>query len=79
MIGTIADDAFSLLEKEIKAPSCRTLEELKTTLDVYGAFWEKLCRAEYQVGDTLMARLMCDIKIDKVADCDDYITPTTRT
>ena len=74
MMGDIVDDAFCLLEKEILTPNCRTFEEMKASLDEYGALWEKLCRAEYQVGDTLMVRLFCDIKVDKVADCDDYVT-----
>ena len=36
--------------------------------------WEKRCRAEYQIEDTLELRMTCNIRVRKVADCDDYTT-----
>lgn len=76
MMEALTADVFSLLEytNDISAPNCETLDELKSSLDRYGTLWEKLCRAEYQVGDTLAVRLTCDIKVSKVADCGDYVT-----
>lgn len=44
------------------------------SLDDYGVLWEKLCRAEFQIEDTLEVRMTCDIKVKKVVDCQDYTT-----
>ena len=44
------------------------------SLDEYGVLWEKLCRAEFQIEDTLEVRMTCDIRVRKVADCNDYTT-----
>lgn len=76
MLNAITTDAFSLLGhmNDISVASCETLEEQKSSLDRYGTLWEKLCRAEYQVEDTLSVRLTCDIKVSKVTDCDEYVT-----
>lgn len=76
MMAAIADDAFSLLEdyEDIPKANVETLDALKSSLDGYGALWEKLCRIQNQVGDTLVVRLIGDIKVSKVADCDDYVT-----
>lgn len=76
MMATIRDDAFSLLEnnKEVPVGKCASLKEMELSLDGYGALWEKLCRAENQIGDTLEVRMLGDIIVKKVADCDDYTT-----
>lgn len=74
MIDAIAKDVFSLLEEEFPTSNCKTYNEIKSSLDKYGILWEKLCRAEYQDGDTLMVNLNCDIKVDKITDCNDYTT-----
>ena len=74
LMGAIADDAFSLLGMDIPAANGRTLDELKSSVDGYGILWEKLCRANYLGDEPTWLRLTCDIKVDKVADCDDYVT-----
>lgn len=74
MIDAIAKDVFSLLGEAFPTSNSKTYNEIKSSLDKYGTLWEKLCRAEYQDGDALMVSLNCDIKVDKVADCDDYTT-----
>lgn len=76
MMAAITDDAFYQLEynREIPVGKCTSLKEMQHSLDEYGVLWEKLCRAEYQYEDTLMVGMTCDIKVRKVADCDDYTT-----
>lgn len=76
MIAAIKDDAFFLLEHNIEIPTgkCETLNDMQHSLDEYGALWEKLCRAEYQTGDTLRLRMTCDIKVRMIVDCDDNTT-----
>lgn len=76
MMATVRDDAFSLfdLNREISVGKCVSLGDMRHSLDEYGVLWEKLCRAEYQVGDTLVLRMNCDIKVKKIVDCDDYTT-----
>ena len=77
MMAAIRDDAFYQLENNRGVPvgKCTSLKEMQHSLDEYGVLWEKLCRAEYQYEDTLMmVRMTCDIKVRKVADCDDYTT-----
>lgn len=76
LMAAIADDAFSLLEdqEDIPKANVETIDALKSSLDEYGVLWEKLCRAQNQVGDTLVLRLIGDFKVRKVADCDDYVT-----
>lgn len=76
MISAIRDDAFFLLEnnKDIPVGKCTSLNDMLHSLDEYGVLWEKLCRAENQIEDTLDVRMTCDIRVKKVADCDDYTT-----
>lgn len=59
---------------DIPAANGRTLDELKSSVDGYGILWEKLCRANYLGDEPTWLWLICDIKVDKVADCDDYVT-----
>ena len=74
MMGAMAEDAFSLLGMDIPAANGRTLDELKSSVDGYGILWEKLCRANYLGDEPTWLWLTCDIKVDKVADCDDCVT-----
>ena len=76
MMAVIRDDVFSLLKnnRDVPVGKCASLKEMKLSLDGYGALWEKLCRAENQIGDTLEVRMLGDIIVKKVADCDDYTT-----
>ena len=76
MMAAIRDDAFYLLENKggIPVGKCGSLKDLLHSLDGYGVLWEKLCRAENQIEDTLAVRMTCDIKVRKVADSDDYAT-----
>ena len=76
MISAIRDDAFFLLEnnKDIPVGKCTSLNDMLHSLDEYGVLWEKLCRAENQIEDTLDVRMTCDIRVKKVADCEDYTT-----
>ena len=55
MISAIRDDAFFLLEnnKDIPVGKCTSLNDMLHSLDEYGVLWEKLCRAENQIEDTL--------------------------
>ena len=45
-----------------------------STLDNYGMFWEKLCRSNYQVKDTLNIDLNCEISTRLIVDTPDYVT-----
>ena len=76
MMAAIRDDAFYQLENNRGIPvgKCTSLKDLQLSLDKYGVLWEKLCRAEYQIEDTLELRMTCNIRVRKVADCDDYTT-----
>ena len=76
MMAAIRDDAFYQLENNRGIPvgKCESLKDLQLSLDKYGVLWEKLCRAEYQIEDTLELRMTCNIRVRKVADCDDYTT-----
>ena len=76
MMAAIRDDAFYQLQNNMGIPvgKCTSLKDMQHSLDDYGVLWEKLCRAEYQIEDTLELRMTCDIKVKKVADCDDYTT-----
>lgn len=76
MMAAIRDDAFYQLENNRGIPigKCASLKDLQLSLDKYGVLWEKLCLAEYQIEDTLELRMTCNIRVRKVADCDDYTT-----
>ena len=76
MMAAIRDDAFYQLEnnRDIPVGKCTSLKDLQLSLDKYGVLWEKLCRAEYQIEDTLELRMNCNIRVRKVAVCDDYTT-----
>ena len=76
MMAAVRDDAFFVLDlnSEIPVGKCALLDDMRHSLDEYGVLWEKLCRAEYQEGDTLVLRMNCDIKVKKIVDCDDYTT-----
>ena len=76
MMAAVRDDAFSLfaLNREVPVGKCVSLGDMRHSLDEYGVLWEKLCRAEYQIGDTLVLIMNCDIKVKKIVDCDDYTT-----
>ena len=76
MMAAIRDDAFYQLENNRGIPvgKCTSLKDLQLSLDKYGVLWEKLYRAEYQIEDTLELRMTCNIRVRKVADCDDYTT-----
>jgi len=76
MMKTVRDDAFFQLEnnRDIPVGKCKSLKDMRHSLDEYGVLWEKLCRAEYQIEDTLEVRMTCDIMVRKMVDCDDYTT-----
>ena len=76
MMAAIRDDAFYQLEnnRDIPVGKCTSLKDMLYSLDGYGVLWEKLCRAEFQIEDTLEVRMTCSIRVRKVADCDDYTT-----
>ncbi len=76
MMAAIRDDAFYQLENNMGIPvgKCTSLNDMQHSLDEYGVLWEKLCRAEYQMKIRWRLRMTCDIKVKKVADCDDYTT-----
>lgn len=76
MMAAIRDDAFFQLEngRDVPVGKYATLAEMQSSLDQYGVLWEKLCRAENQRGRVLEVRMTCDIRVRKVADCDDYTT-----
>lgn len=76
MMAAIRDDAFYQLQNNMGIPvgKCTSLKDMQHSLDDYGVLWEKLCRAEYQIEDTLELRMTCNIRVRKVADCDDYTT-----
>lgn len=76
MMAAIRDDAFYQLQNNMGIPvgKCTSLKDIQHSLDDYGVLWEKLCRAEYQIEDTLELRMTCNIRVRKVADCDDYTT-----
>lgn len=76
MMAAIRDDAFYQLENNRGIPvgKCTSLKDLLLSLDEYGVLWEKLCRAEYQIEDTLEVRMTCNIRVKKVVDCEDYTT-----
>jgi len=76
MMATIRDDAFYQLEnnRDIPVGKCTSSNDMLHSLDEYGVLWEKLCRAEFQIEDTLEVRMTCDIRVRKVADCNDYTT-----
>ena len=73
MMAAIRDDAFYQLENNRGIPvgKCTSLKDLLLSLDEYGVLWEKLCRAEYQIEDTLELRMTCNIRVKKVVDCED--------
>ena len=76
MLKAIKDDAFSLLgyERDIPLGKSATAKDMIATLDGYGTLWEKLCRNDYQIEDTIILRMFCNIMARKIADCDDYTT-----
>ena len=76
MIAAIRDDAFYQLEnnRDIPVGKCTSIKDMLHSLDEYGVLWEKLFRAENQIEDTLEERMTCNIRVRKVADCDDYAT-----
>ena len=76
MMAAITDDAFYQMKnnRDIPIGRCTSAKEMQHSLDEYGVLWEKLCRAEHQIEDTLDVRMTCDIKVKKVVDCDDYTT-----
>ena len=76
MMAAIRDDAFYQLEnnRDIPVGKCTSSNDMLHSLDEYGVLWEKLCRAEFQIEDTLEVRMTCDIRVRKVADCNDYTT-----
>lgn len=76
MTDAIKNDAFSLLgyQKDFKARRKPSYDEFMKALDDYGMFWEKLCRSNYQVEDTLSIDLNCDIRTRLIADTPDYVT-----
>lgn len=51
-----------------------TLAHFTSSLNNYGALWNHLYCDKYQVKDTVDVSLYCDITVNKVADCDDYVT-----
>ena len=81
MMAAIRDDAFYQLENNRDSPvdKCSSLNDMLHSLDEYAVLWEKLCRAEYQIEDTLEVRMTCDIRVRKVVDCGDYTTYYYRT
>lgn len=69
MMAAIRDDAFYQLEnnRDIPVGKCTSSNDMLHSLDEYGVLWEKLCRAEFQIEDTLEVRMTCDIRVRKVA------------
>lgn len=59
MMAAIRDDAFYQLQNNMGIPvgKCTSLKDMQHSLDDYGVLWEKLCRAEYQIEDTLELRM----------------------
>jgi len=76
MMKAVRDDAFFQLKnnRDIPVGKCVSLRDMRHSLDEYGVLWEKLCRAEYQVEDTLAVRMTCDVVVRKMVDSDDYTT-----
>jgi len=76
MSDAIKNDAFSLLgyQKDFKARRNPSYDEFMKALDDYGMFWEKLCRSNYQVEDTLSIDLNCNISTRLIVDTPDYVT-----
>lgn len=76
MINAIKNDVFSLLgyQKEFAVRSKPSYNEFVSLLNDYGVLWEKLCRNDYQVNDTLDIRLNCDISTCVIVDAPDYVT-----
>lgn len=76
MSDAIKNDAFSLLgyQKDFNGRRKPSYDEFMKALDDYGMFWEKLCRSNYQVEDTLSIDLNCDISTRLIVDTPDYVT-----
>ena len=76
MSDAIKNDAFSLLgyQKDFNGRRKPSYDEFMKALDDYGMFWEKLCRSNYQVKDTLSIDLNCDISTRLIVDTTDYVT-----
>lgn len=76
MISSIKDDAFSLLncQRKVTVGKCGTAQEMMSILNQYGVLWDKLCRNNYEVDDTLRIEITCDVRTRKIVDCDDYVT-----
>ena len=72
----IKNDVFSLLgyQKDFNGRRKPSYDEFMKALDDYGMFWEKLCRSNYQVEDTLSIDLNCDISTRLIVDTPDYVT-----
>ena len=76
MSDAIKNDAYSLLgyQKDFNGKRKPSYDEFMSTLDNYGMFWEKLCRSNYQVEDTLNIDLNCEISTRLIVDTPDYVT-----
>ena len=76
MSDAIKNDAYSLLgyQKDFNGKRKPSYDEFMSTLDNYGMFWEKLCRSNYQVKDTLSIDLNCDISTRLIVDTPGYVT-----
>lgn len=76
LMKSVKDDVFSLLgrQNEVHVGRADTYQNTVRSLDSYGVLWEKLCRNDYQVEDTLDISLYCNIRFRHVADTPDYAT-----
>lgn len=76
IVAAIKDDAFSLVGHygEIPVGHSGSVEEVIASLDAYSRLWEELCRHDYQVEDTLMLTMPCNINIRRMVDSDEYAT-----
>lgn len=76
MTDAIKTDVFSLLgyQKDFKARRNPSYDEFLKALDDYGMFWEKLCRSNYQIEDTLNINLNCYISTRLIVETPDYVT-----
>lgn len=76
MMSSIKDDAFSLLgfHEEVPVGNSGSVQDIESSLDTYGMLWEKLCRSCFQEEDTLVLRMICNVRSRRIVDCDDYTT-----
>lgn len=72
----VAGDLFSLISDSLGVPRAdySTCAKMVKAIDGWGPLWAKVCRLFCQDGDGAYARLRGDIRVVKIADCEDYAT-----